>query len=240
MSLFDLHSDFKLDNYSRKFDDKFQPFISGYNYIFIELPDCFDNSDKTNAQLLLSTTAQSFTPPSKSISKFEIFGFGGVKKYIPLSQELSSTFNIKFIELSNTPISKIINKWTSSIYNSMYGFQDSKQYKGSCFVLITKPTRSSDPIEYLMKDDVEELYIFEGVFPERAVSENFTTDITSNDKVEMDIPFNYDGCFININNIDNINNQNNIIDSQAFDTIVKKFGKWKPINYHELDLKIYK
>ena len=85
------------NRYSGGHKKKSGPFISGYWYLLIELPELkLKTSDNTKIANLFTTdpesrnsmirylhaTAESFTPPSKTIQKGEVSAFGGIKKYV--------------------------------------------------------------------------------------------------------------------------------------------------------------
>lgn len=191
---------------------KTSPFVSGYWYFLIEPPTnnkLFSDSNRKSIIEVLHGAAESFTPPTRTINKGELSGFGGVKKYIVLNQTISSSFTINFLEFSKMPIRKALKMWTA-INNPNYGFNVTDIYKGRAFVLLCKPTWSMlSSTAYVhgsdipfTKDDIEELFYFEGVFPESDGSDSLQTDISMNDKVSYSIPFSFDSHNFGLENSD--------------------------------------
>ncbi len=203
------------------------PFISGYWYVLIELPELklnsyitptkidnlFTNDADTRNKMMkyLHGTAEAFTPPSKTIQKGEISGFGGIKKYLILNQSITPNFSISFYELSGMPIQKIFKIWSNMI-NSNYGYRQAEIYKGRAFVFLCKPTWSgffSGSIEANTKDeigidssDIEEMYYFEGVFPESDGNDALSMDISENNLIKYQIQFSFDSYYFGVENED--------------------------------------
>jgi hypothetical protein len=206
------------------------PYVSGYWYLLIELPIKLSNistpkqSDnlfpvdgevRKKIQKYLHATAESFTPPSKTIQKGEISGYGGVKKYVILNQSITPTFSVSFFELSGMPIQKIFKIWSNMI-NSQYGFTQSQIYKGKLFAFLCKPTWTPDdyisdpnnqgvqvPTSYnISPADVEEMFYFEGVFPESDGNDVLSTNISQNSIATYNIQFSFDSYYFGMEHED--------------------------------------
>lgn len=199
------------------------PFVSGYWYLLLELPIGLLNGKMTESLSLFSTdinthlkikkylhgVAEAFTPPSKTIQKGEVSGFGGIKKFIPLNSSITPNFSITFFELSGMPIHKIFKIWTN-MFNSQYGNSSSIVNKARAYIFLCKPTWShtfgigSDLIRELAPDeeDVEEMYYFEGVFPETDCSDSLNSDISQNSMVQYQIQFSFDSYYFGLEHDD--------------------------------------
>ena len=207
------------------------PFISGYWYVLIELPELkiksyidtdtksknlFTNDTYTRNKMMkyLHGTAEAFTPPSKTIQKGEISGFGGIKKYVILNQSITSNFSISFFELSGMPIQKIFKIWSNMI-NSNYGYRQAEIYKGRAFIFLCKPTWTGlnllynpatnlyEPINYgIGRDDIEEMFYFEGVFPESDGNDALQMDISENGLIKYQVQFSFDSYYFGVEHDD--------------------------------------
>lgn len=191
------------DTYSRKngtHDPKRRtPHISGYWYLMLKMPK--ELTDKTQDYAkYFNACAQSFSPPSRSLTKEEIIGFAGIKKYVINSQEISNSFSITFHEHKDLDVFNMLSHW-SSVVNPYTG-QIIKKYKGQCIVILAKPTLTSIPNEEgkdfreELKKSIDEIFFFDGVFPESQPIDKLDSDISTNDVKSIDVTFNFDGCFM--------------------------------------------
>lgn len=170
------------------------PHISGYWYLMIKTPIELGNQ-QYNAKMF-NSTAESFSPPSRSISKDEIVGFGGIKKRLAVSQEESHSFSIGFRERFGLPVFDVINSWSKYI-NPVVGSITPK-YKGQAIVIIAKPTFSGqgNGVASLTPDDIDEIFFFDGIFPEGVPIDNLDADLATNDTKVINTTFNYDAGFL--------------------------------------------
>lgn len=199
------------------------PFINGYWYILIEPPQfLFDrygpsvsgelpqggrDEDQPGAvmgpgsyetSVWLHSTAEGFTPPTRTLTKVDVPGMGGMGSSFVAGQQLTRTFSCTFREYQDTPIFQALNKWTSVI-DHHYGVSPMNgnqylpsNYKGSAYVFLCKPTVQD--INVGIQDiDVEQFYFFEGVFPESSPYDGFNSDINTNDVVQLNTTFSFDG-----------------------------------------------
>lgn len=199
---------------------KIHPYITGYWYILIELPHAlFDATSKVTEQKWLHSTAESFNPPSRTLTKVDVPGLGGLGSSFIAGQQLTRTFTCAFREYQDTPIFNTINSWTSVI-DHHYGLSPldgneyiPSNYKGCAWAFLCKPTvgdklskienmgglaASADSIasgdgSVITAVDVEQFYFFEGVFPEGAPFDAFTSDISTNDVLQLSVTFSFDG-----------------------------------------------
>lgn len=214
------------------------PFISGYWYILIEPPqrlfidegsmvtysgikeDGEAGSGYKNGSAAafetsrwLHSTAESFTPPSRTMTKVDIPALGGVGSSYIAGQQLTRTFSTTFREYQDTPIMNAISRWTSTI-DHHYGVSPLKgneyipaNYKGAAWVFLCKPTVSgiggastgprtayTPTNEFSIgAKDVEQFFFFEGVFPEGAPYDAFNSDINTNDGIQLNVTWSFDG-----------------------------------------------
>lgn len=97
------------------------------------------------------------------------------------------------------PILNIIRRW-ASVFDPFTGVSPldgnhfiPANYKGWVAVAQTRPVRSKD--EPLSADDIEECYIYQGVFPTNIpVDTAAASDITANDTVQLSVTFSFDGA----------------------------------------------
>lgn len=163
------------------------PYVTGYWYLMIRTPDALGDP-VTNARLL-NATAESFTPPSRNLSKEEIVGFGGVKKQLVVRQEESFSFSISFRERQNLPVFDLIHKWSNYAVHQTTGMIN-KEYKGQSVVILAKPTFTGETS--LTSDDVEEIFFFDGISPDSIPFDGMDSDISTNDTKTINVTFNYD------------------------------------------------
>jgi hypothetical protein len=179
------------------------PFINGYWYIILELPlKLIGDETNMSAVKWLHSTAEGFTPPSRTMTKVDIPGLGGLGSSYIAGQQLTRTFSVTFREYQNTPVFSTITAWTSVI-DYHYGISPLKgteyipiNYKGAAWVFLCKPTTSSgtsDDPSSIAKEDIEQLFFFEGVFPEGSPYDAFNSDINTNDSVQLNVSFSFDG-----------------------------------------------
>ena len=173
------------------------PYISGYWYLMLKAPE--ELGDQQYFAQLFNSTAESFSPPSRNISKEEIVGFGGIKKQLMVSQEESHSFSIGFRERFGLPVFNVINEWSKYI-NPVLG-NVKFNYKGQCIVILAKPTFSAQGynIAALTSQDIEEVFFFDGVFPESVPVDNLDAELSTNDTKVINVTFNYDAGFLTKN-----------------------------------------
>jgi hypothetical protein len=183
---------------------KIHPYISGYWYILIQLPNAIysQSTDKAVEEKWLHSSAESFNPPSRTLTKVDVPGLGGLGSSFIAGQQLTRTFTCAFREYQDTPVFNTLNTWTSTI-DHHYGVSplDGNEYipanyKGCAWVFLCKPTLSNQWEEgehTIDKKDVEQFYFFEGVFPEGAPFDAFTSDISTNDVLQLSVTFSFDG-----------------------------------------------
>lgn len=201
-----LHLDNSPSTYSRSYmssaDERrtrYSPYISGYWYLALIPPKELLNNNEDlvkNYVKAFNASAESYSPPSRNITKQEVIGFGGIKKFLATSQEFSNSFTVTFREHGNMEIFGLLSHWSGLIHP--FTGKHNKVYKGQCIIVLAKPTFSGGSPEapLLDKPDVEEIFYFDGVFPESQPIDKFDSSIETTDTKTIDMTFNFDGSFM--------------------------------------------
>jgi len=177
---------------------KNHPYVSGYWQVLMTPPSRIFDSDQAESISWLHTAAEGFTPPTRNINKADLPGQGGMGSSYVTGQTLNRTFSITFREYRDLPLLTIFETWTSVIdaYTGVSPVSGTewipKSYKGTCFVIYTKPTQSLGG-RAIAAEDIEQVYYFTGVFPETAPEDTLGQDISTNDVVQHSISFSFDG-----------------------------------------------
>jgi len=176
---------------------KNHPYISGYFQIMVGLPSRLFSGVEDSASKWLHSTCESFTPHSQTINKVDVQGQGQIGSSFISSVTTNREFTLTFREYQNLPILNIIKQWGSAIDPftgvSPLGGNEflPENYKGWIAVAQTKPTRSQSAS--LDVTDLEECYIYQGVFPTVIPMDAINSDITANDTAQLSVSFSFDG-----------------------------------------------
>ena len=174
------------------------PFVSGYWQFFIEPPELLFGSEAKSAYNWLHSTAEGFTPPSRTLNKADVPGQGGLGASFVTGLTLNRTFTVTFREYRNIPILTSMELWCSVI-DPYVGVSPVKgeewlpsSYKGQAWAILTRPVQamgdgSAD------ENVIEQIFYFDGVFPEAPPYESFASDISGNDLVQHSVTFSFDG-----------------------------------------------
>jgi len=176
-----------------------QPYISGYFQILFSLPAKLFDKNAGNAATWLHSTVEGFTPHTQTLNKVDIAGQGQVGSSFVGSVATTREFTCTFREYQNMPVLNVVRQW-SAIFDPFTGVSPlkgsefiPKNYKGAACIIQTKPVKSTDAV--LDGDDIEELYIYQGVFPTTIpVDTAAASDITGNDTVQLSVTFSFDGA----------------------------------------------
>jgi len=192
------------------------PYISGYFQIMVGLPEIlFDNpstdvdgtssrggTSGTNnsnwASKWLHSTCESFTPHTQTINKVDVPGQGQIGSSYVASVTTGREISFAFREYQALPILGIIKQWASVMdpFTGMSPLGGSQylppNYKGWIAVVQNKPTRSQNNSFKL--SDIEECYIYQGVFPTTIPLDAINSDITANDTTNLSVTFSFDGA----------------------------------------------
>jgi len=190
------------DFYTRDIGGHFrnnQPYISGYFQIICGLPSLLFNGDDQvrSASEWLHSTCEGFTPHTQALTKVDVQGMGQVGSSFVANVTTTREFTLTFREYQNLPILNIIKSW-ASVFDPFTGVSPLSgndfipaNYKGWIAVAQTKPVRSQDAS--LQIEDIEECYIYNGVFPTNIPLDTLNSDQTANDTAQHSITFSFDG-----------------------------------------------
>jgi hypothetical protein len=192
----------RLNRYMGGHYRKNHPFISGYWYLVILPPKgIFSGANSVDmARNWMHSTAESFTPPSKTLTKVDVPGMGGMASSYVAGQEINREFSCTFREYQNLPISTAIRTWASIIdthlgRSPLNNFSPD-QYKGSCYAILCKPTvGDKTEMNVLSADHIEQVYYMEGVFPTTVPDDAMSADISTNDVAQLSVSFSFDGGY---------------------------------------------
>jgi hypothetical protein len=213
------------------------PFISGYWQLVLKTPpfmhmqsgsDVSDGSQKkliptvssidVFAEKWFNSTAESFTPPTRTLTSAVFPGFGGVNKSFITGQTIGNNFSVSFREYAKLPTIKLFNSWTNIVHNQT-GLSPASEmnwneslYKSECIVFITDSTQMqyderSAEIKF-NRDSIQELYYFYGVYPETN-PQDIQADIAANNSTPITVNFKFDGWPLTLQDLNN--NQLDII-----------------------------
>ena len=182
---------------------KNQPFFTGYHQVIFRLPNkLFDDDGTSSGELAakwLTSTCESFTPHTITPNFTDVMGQGQIGATFLTGKTVGREFTLAFREYQNLPITGVIDTWLS-VFDEHIGASPlagdefiPMNYKGSCIVYQLKPTGAKD--RNLSIDDIEELYIYNGVFPKSHPRDTVgASDQTANDTVQLSITFSFDGA----------------------------------------------
>lgn len=210
------------------------PYISGYFQVMFGLPlMLFPDDYAKNAARWLHSTCEGFTPHTQNITKVDIQGQGQIGSSYVANVITTREITLTFREYQNMPIMNIIRTW-SSIFDPFTGTSPlpgnqflPSNYKGWCAVMQTKPVRSDKDSNGYSIEDIEECYIYQGVFPTTIpIDTASAADITANDTVQLSVTFSFDGspmtsaepgisdAVVNLfNNMSSLNSSSTTVDS---------------------------
>ncbi len=176
-----------------------QPYISGYFQLVFGLPQIlFDGADNAAvAARWLHSTCEGFTPHTQSITKIDIMGQGQIGSSYIANMITTREFSTTFREYQNLPMLNIIKRWNPfDPFTGVSALQGNQfipiNYKGWCAVIQTKPVKSQN--QDISVADIEECYIYQGVFPTNLPVDAFASDITANDTSQLSITWSFDGA----------------------------------------------
>ena len=176
-----------------------QPYISGYFQLLFALPSKLFDRNAGNAATWLHSTVEGFTPHTQTLNKVDVAGQGQVGASFVASVATTREFTCTFREYQNMPILNVVRQW-AAIFDPFTGVSPLKgsefipsNYKGAACIIQTKPVKSKD--EAFAGEDIEELYVYQGVFPTTIpVDTAAASDITGNDTVQLSVTFSFDGA----------------------------------------------
>ena len=178
------------------------PYISGYWQFVLQVPEIIYSDHAkiksiNNVQRWFLSTAEGFTPHSRNLNKADVPGQGGLGASFPTGQAVTRTFSTTHREYKNLTMLKLINVW-SGIFDTHVGVSElsgnewvSKSFKGLAYAIITKPVGVNQ--KELLVTDLEEVFLYDGVWPESSPYDSMNQDIASNDSTQLSVTWNFDG-----------------------------------------------
>jgi len=203
-----------------------QPYISGYFQVLFMLPEMlFKAGDSAVAKKWLQSTVEGFTPHTQTLNKVDVMGQGQVGSSFIASVATTREFTCTFREYQNMPILNVVRRW-AGIFDPFTGVSPlsgpdfiPSSYKGAACVIQTKPVRSQEQNQSFAAGDIEEHYIYQGVFPTTIpVDTAAASDITGNDTVQLSVTFSFDGAPLTSAEIEKTTVAGWFSDFKAFDT----------------------
>jgi len=193
-------------------DNNDHPFLNGYFYVFFGLPaDLMTANTTTNRedmQSILTASAEDFTPPGdRTLNMGDIQGQGGLDASFVTGQTINREFTLVYKDYWGAPIFRIHRAWTSFIdpylggkniarHPKAQGSFASKDYKGSCMVVQTKPIIwDATSATNLPEDDglIIKVDYFDGVQPMTDLKSVYSSSISANTFIKPSVQYKFDG-----------------------------------------------
>ena len=192
------------NNFTRKWggtQNSVDPFISGYFFVrFSYLPPALidnirhaggpDNLGQIgDVKSVLAASSLAVTIPGGTVNKAEFIGLGGVKWAVPTNVDWDNTVTVRFLEFSGLPIHAIFHGWVrmirdyrAGVSNLNNGSYSKSDYAATMYYWTTRP--DGQTVEYAA--------CITGMYPMKDPTDQMGADITTYDKLEIDIDFNAD------------------------------------------------
>lgn len=182
------------------------PYITGYHFTYWSyLPPKLAtnvghagaatgaNIDNGSIKNLLASSCQSVNIPGATVNKAEFNGLGNIRWSAPTNVDWDNNCTMRFLEASGLPVFSTIHGWVRMIrdYRAGVSTLDSangdaqytkSNYAGTCYYWTTEP--NGKLVEYHC--------CMTGMFPLKDPTDQFGHDLTSYDRLELDIDFNVD------------------------------------------------
>lgn len=199
------------DKYSRFFggsagEKPLDIYLTGYHYLFVSMPDKLKKyiAENTAAgkhekiteekiEAILSIHNVAVTPPANSLGKTTNNSVGGQKWHTPTNLELGDSVSVKYNEYSSVPLYRIHRAWINFIRDTTLGITPGdtpiyqEDYKATFLYATTRPDGKT--IEFCAK--------FTGCFPAKSPTDVFNSDISTSDKIEIDMEYSIDSMYDN-------------------------------------------
>ena len=143
----------------------------------------------------LEHAMNSVTPPGGTINKIEIQGLGGSKWSVPGAMDYGNSISIKYLEFSGLPIARIHRAWCNMIRDNRMGTTHMDNGGANHGQQYNKQRYAATMAYWTTKPDgvtVEFAAIYTGMFPKKDPMDLFSGDITSVDKLEIEIDYHVD------------------------------------------------
>lgn len=189
-------------------------YLSGYGYIvWTRIPEIL--TEKYNPMLgdfreISRTLYKAVQIPDVTLNVTEVVtGFGGTNKLsIPTTIDMDTNLSITYNELSGTPITRFHQAWISAIRDYASGVSDIPEYglqtyTADLLYFTTKPVHYASqgslgsstgtvPNERI----IETAHLFTHIFPTIDKQSNFSMNIETSDKIEVEVPYRFSQMFM--------------------------------------------
>ncbi len=152
-------------------------------------------TQSATAGVFLEHAMNSVTPPGGTINKVEIQGLGGSKWAVPGGMDYQNSISIKYLEFSGLPVARIHRAWCNMIRDNRMGTTHMDNSGAGHGAAYNKQNYAATMAYWTTKPDgctVEFCAIYTGMFPTKDPMDLFSGDITSIDKLEIEIEYNVD------------------------------------------------
>lgn len=177
--------------------DAVDPYITGYFFMrFAHFPNLIPMlnqqfsavspySSLTDIKNALQSSCNSVTIPQRTVNKTDFMGLGGISFSYPTNVTTDNTITMRFVEWQGAPIYMIFASWVKLI----------SDYRAGVATVTTKSEFAASMYYWTTAADgvsVATAYCMTGLFPLRSPMDQFSHDLSANDKLETDIDFSVD------------------------------------------------
>ena len=178
-----------------------QPFISGYHQIIVIPPQTLFGEHAAQSAQWLHSTCESFTPHSVTPNMVDVMGIGQIGSSFVASKTITREFTTAHREYQFLPIMNTIDIW-HSLFDEHVGVSPLRglqfipiNYKGKVIVYQLKPVGAYDLNRNITENDLEELYIYQGVYPKTNPRDTVgAADQAANDTIQLSVTWSFDGA----------------------------------------------
>lgn len=181
-------------------------YITGFGYIiWTKLPEFMKNVPEIGDFVHLTRTLyKAVQIPDWTLNTTEVVtGFAGTNKIsVPTTLDLDTNLSITYNEISSTPITRFHQRWISAMRDPASGVADItdyglEQYSGELLYITTKPVHyGSGSSGATNSRIIETAHLFTHVFPTTDKQSNFSMNIESSDKIEVEVNYKFSQMFV--------------------------------------------
>lgn len=183
------------------------PYISGYFFIkFNNFPKNISTTINNSGlghlglsdgkmQNLLESSCQSVTIPGATVNKTEFPGLGGIRFHAVTNVEWDNTVSMRFLEFAGAPVHAIFHGWAKMMRDYRSGVSHTLSGSGNDVDAYSKKNYATSAYYWTTREDgvtIQFASCMTGLFPMRDPTEQFGHDLTTIDKLEIEMEFNCD------------------------------------------------
>lgn len=181
-------------------------YVSGFFYVWFSLPPIFNDASLLHDvkqedtevisagreeinRILVSTCTAVPTVPALALNKTQTIGMNNMKAGHVTNLDLGDTVSLRFAEIMDLPIWKILRYWCSVIRDYETGVSrlgEGNYTKDNFSACLLYWTTAPNGI------DIQKIDHFSGVYPQKDSRDLFTSDYTTSEKMDVDVEFNVD------------------------------------------------